>query len=104
MKYLQILLLSITSIAQVSSFTCSSISKTSLTSLNAVSSFQSLLGGKEETSNDDNNSEVIPFVIDELTQLKASKECGEIADLVIKVFFEEEAELSDDKKSKGGMT
>eukprot|EP00551_Chaetoceros_affinis_P010553 CAMPEP_0203667956 /NCGR_PEP_ID=MMETSP0090-20130426/4681_1 /ASSEMBLY_ACC=CAM_ASM_001088 /TAXON_ID=426623 /ORGANISM="Chaetoceros affinis, Strain CCMP159" /LENGTH=465 /DNA_ID=CAMNT_0050532255 /DNA_START=117 /DNA_END=1514 /DNA_ORIENTATION=+ len=53
---------------------------------------------------DDNVDEIVPFIVEELSQFKASKVSLEIADLVIKVFFEEEAELKSQNRSKGGMT
>lgn len=51
------------------------------------------------SANDNETSNVIPFIIEELTQFKANKACEEISDLVIKVFFEEEAELQSEKRS-----
>lgn len=51
------------------------------------------------TSNDNETNNVIPFIIEELTQFKANKASEEISDLVIKVFFEEEAELQSEKRS-----
>ncbi len=60
--------------------------------------------GDNDDDSSSKNNDVVPFVVEELTQFKANKECSDIADLVIKVFFEEEAELSASSRSKNGLT
>ncbi len=91
----------------------SSYSSYSSTRTRTRSYATTILDSTTTTSNsndDDNNNEdtdtdtVLPFVVEELSQFKASKVSLEIADLVIKVFFEEEAELKTENRSKGGMT
>jgi len=83
------------------------LSSSSLTrsSRSSSSSSRSLLFSKttttSTTNNKDNNDVVIfPFVIEELSQFQASKASADIADLVIKVFFEEEAELNIENRSQ----
>ena len=90
------------------------LSSTTTSTLYAVSPFQSfslLNGSKEVTaqkslspSSNKEEKKVLPFIVEELSQAKASKECSDIADLVIKVFFEEEAELNSSSRSKNGLT
>ena len=57
-----------------------------------------------EEKNEVENVEVVPFIIEELSQGKAMKASSDIADLVIKIFFEEEAELQSKERNKKGLT
>lgn len=50
------------------------------------------------------NADVVPFIIEELSRSKAMKASSDIADLVIKIFFEEEAELQSKDRPKNGLT
>lgn len=54
--------------------------------------------------NDNENNVALPFIVQELSQNQARVASDAISDLVIKVFFEEEAELRAENRSKRGMT
>ena len=84
-----------------SSLTRSSRSSSSSSSRSLLFSKTTTTTTTTTTTNKDNNDVIIfPFVIEELSQFQASKASADIADLVIKVFFEEEAELNIENRSQ----
>jgi ribosomal protein S18 acetylase RimI-like enzyme len=102
-------LLQIISLLQVSQLVSSFLLPTSTSTFTSTSTKLHIFGEATATATptavrppEENGEEttVVPFMIEELTQAMARDASDDISDLVIEVFFEEEAELKEENRGK----